>query len=105
MPDQFDEQEYKRKLIEGGLNERRGEPRRPHSGGPPQFRQHRRGMRPVGSLFELPPLASKPADEVATATATPAEESAAVLRSRRMAAETAELARDAGPSARTAHGS
>ena len=96
MPDQFDEQEYKRKLIEGGLNAndaaslaaRTAEARR-SSGNTGKT------MRPVGSLFDT--LASKPADEVAPPLPLPpAEESAAVLRSRRMAAETAELAATLG---------
>ena len=90
MQNEFNEQEYRRKLIEGGLSEadatdlaaRTAAARRDSGSAGGAFR-------PAGSLFELPdgPAAPEP---------PPPPPSAAVARSERMAAESAELARTMG---------
>ena len=90
MQNEFNEQEYRRKLIEGGLSEadatdlaaRTAAARRDSGSAGGAFR-------PAGSLFELPdgPAAPEP---------PPPPPSAAVARSEQMAAESAELARTMG---------
>ena len=103
MQNEFNEQEYRRKLIEGGLSEadatdlaaRTAAARRDSGsvGG---------AFRPAGSLFELPATAGD--NEAALPPKLPTPASAAVERSERMAQESAELARTMGlpPEPRTA---
>lgn len=88
MPDSFDEQGYRRKLIDGGLSEADATAlaRRYAAERNAQAGTAGGAFRPAGSLFELPdgPAAPEP---------PPPPPSAAVARSERMAAESAELAR------------
>ena len=103
MPNEFNEQEYRRKLIEGGLSEadatnlaaRTAAARRDSGGAGGAFR-------PAGSLFELPATAGD--NKAALPPKPPTPASAAVERSERMAQESAELARTMGlpPEPRTA---
>jgi len=103
MPNEFNEQEYRRKLIEGGLSEadatdlaaRTAAARRDSGSAGGAFR-------PAGSLFELPATAGDHKAALPPKPPTPA--SAAVERSERMAQESAELARTMGlpPEPRTA---
>ena len=91
MPDSFDEQGYRRKLIDGGLSEADATAlaRRYAAERNAQAGTAGGAFRPAGSLFELPdgPAAPEP---------PPPPPSAAVARSERMAAESAELARTMG---------
>nr|BAE19726.2 TrfA [Sphingomonas sp. A1] len=91
MPDSFDEQGYRRKLIEGGLSEADATAlaRRYAAERTAQAGTAGGAFRPAGSLFELPdgPAAPEP---------PPPPPSAAVVRSEQMAAESAELARTMG---------
>jgi len=103
MPSEFNEQEYRRKLIEGGLSEadatdlaaRTAAARRDSGSAGGAFR-------PAGSLFELPATAGD--NKAALPPKPPTPASAAVERSERMAQESAELARTMGlpPEPRTA---
>ena len=103
MPNEFNEQEYRRKLIEGGLSEadatdlaaRTAAARRDSGSAGGAFR-------PAGSLFELPATAGD--NKAALPPKPPTPASAAVERSERMAQESAELARTMGlpPEPRTA---
>lgn len=103
MPNEFNEQEYRRKLIEGGLSEadatdlaaRTAAARRDSGSAGGAFR-------PAGSLFELPATAGD--NKAAWPPKPPTPASAAVERSERMAQESAELARTMGlpPEPRTA---
>ena len=103
MQNEFNEQEYRRKLIEGGLSEadatdlaaRTAAARRDSGSAGGAFR-------PAGSLFELPATAGD--NEAALPPKLPTPASAAVERSERMAQESAELARTMGlpPEPRTA---
>nr|WP_041025166.1 plasmid replication initiator TrfA [Pseudomonas aeruginosa]QDL89276.1 Plasmid replication initiator protein TrfA [Sym plasmid]QHU24234.1 TrfA [Pseudomonas aeruginosa] len=95
MPNEFNEQEYRRKLIEGGLSEadatdlaaRTAAARRDSGSAGGAFR-------PAGSLFELPATAGD--NKAALPPKPPTPASAAVERSERMAQESAELARTMG---------
>lgn len=95
MPNEFNEQEYRRKLIEGGLSEadatdlaaRTAAARRGSGSAGGAFR-------PAGSLFELPATAGD--NKAALPPKPPTPASAAVERSERMAQESAELARTMG---------
>ena len=103
MQNEFNEQEYRRKLIEGGLSEadatdlaaRTAAARRDSGSAGGAFR-------PAGSLFELPATAGD--NKAALPPKPPTPASAAVERSERMAQESAELARTMGlpPEPRTA---
>lgn len=103
MPNEFNEQEYRRKLIEGGLSEadatdlaaRTAAARRDSGSAGGAFR-------PAGSLFELPATAGD--NKAALPPKPPTPASAAVERSERMARESDELARTMGlpPEPRTA---
>lgn len=103
MPNEFNEQEYRRKLIEGGLSEadatdlaaRTAAARRDSGSAGGAFR-------PAGSLFELPATAGD--NKAALPPKPPTPASAAVERSERMARESDELARRMGlpPEPRTA---
>ena len=103
MQNEFKEQEYRRKLIEGGLSEadatdlaaRTAAARRDSGSAGGAFR-------PAGSLFELPATAGD--NKAALPPKPPTPASAAVERSERMAQESAELARTMGlpPEPRTA---
>ncbi|MCA8285237.1 replication initiator protein A [Burkholderia cepacia] len=95
MQNEFNEQEYRRKLIEGGLSEadatdlaaRTAAARRDSGSAGGAFR-------PAGSLFELPATAGD--NKAALPPKPPTPASAAVERSERMAQESAELARTMG---------
>ena len=104
MPDSFDEQGYRRKLIDGGLSEADATAlaRRYAAERNAQAGTAGGAFRPAGSLFELPATAGD--NEAALPPKLPTPASAAVERSERMAQESAELARTMGlpPEPRTA---
>nr|AAA17040.1 L-TrfA [Plasmid R751] len=102
MQNEFNEQEYRRKLIEGGLSEaRRHRPCRPYRRRSQGLGQRRRAFRPA-----VPSSSCRTAgdNEAALPPKLPTPASAAVERSERMAQESAELARTMGlpPEPRTA---
>ena len=81
MPDQFDEQEYKRKLIEGGLNASDARLVAARTAAARQVSGEEK-MQLIDSFFGT--LADKRPSMPEEQHAGPVEESAAVLRSRRL---------------------